>query len=200
MQEPSDGALLLAWQKGEPDAFGDLVRRHEGALLRHARAFLTDGRGCEDVVQEAFLRLAQKPPRIPDDVLGDPRAEGALLAGWLHQVTRNLCMDSLRSETRRKRREESLAVPDESAGGLDAVEADDTRAAVERSLTRLPEDQREVLVLRLFGDRSYKEIAEITGKKVGTIGWLISVGMKALSQELAPLMQGEPEKLQGEMG
>ena len=93
-----------------------------------------------------------------------------------------------------------MAARDESAGGLDAVEAEDTRAAVERGLTRLPEDQREVLVLRLFGDRSYKEIAEITGKKVGTIGWLISVGLKALSTELAPLVQGEPEKLQGGLG
>jgi len=190
----------VAWQNGEPDAFGDLVRRHENALLRHARALLADWRGGEDVVQEAFLRLAQKPPRIPDDVLGDPRAEGALLAGWLHQVTRNLCMDTLRSESRRRQREEALAVPDETHGGLDGVEADDTRAAVERGLTRLPEDQREVLVLRLFGDRSYKEIAEITGKKVGTIGWLISVGLKALSNELAPLVQVEPERLQGGLG
>ena len=51
-------------------------------------------------------------------------------------------------------------------------------------LARLPEDQREVLVLRLFGERSYREIAEITGRKVGTIGWLVSVGMKALAREL----------------
>ena len=97
-------------------------------------------------------------------------------------------MDALRSESRRRRREEAVAPVEAQSGGIDAVEAEDTRRAVEESLSRLPADQREVLVLRLFGDRSYREIAEITGKKVGTIGWMISVGMKALSTELAPLV------------
>ena len=48
-------------------------------------------------------------------------------------------------------------------GGIERVEAEDTRAAVERSLHRLSDDQREVLVLRLFGDKSYREIAEAMG-------------------------------------
>ena len=60
-----------------------------------------------------------------------------------------------------------------------------------RELARLPVDQREVLVLRLLDERSYKEIAEITGKKIGTVGWLISVGLKELGQRLGPLMSGE---------
>ena len=46
-------------------------------------------------------------------------------------------------------------------------------------------------MLRLLGERSYKEIAAITGKKVGTIGWLVSVGLKALAAELAPLVGGD---------
>jgi len=72
---------------------------------------------------------------------------------------------------------------------LAAVEATDTRSAVERSLAALPDDQREVIALRLLGDKSYAEIATITGRKAGTVGWLISVGMKALARELSPLME-----------
>ena len=72
------------------------------------------------------------------------------------------------------------------------MEADDTRAAVEQSLGRLPQDQCEVLVLRLLGEKSYREIAEITGKKIGTVGWLVSVGLKALGAELTPLLVGSP--------
>ena len=87
---------------------------------------------------------------------------------------------------------QGIALPplqrEESADGLASVEEEETRQAVERSLSRLPADQREVLVLRLLGERTYKEIAEITGKKVGTIGWLISVGLKTLGRELAPLL------------
>ena len=188
MDERSDAQLLASWIAGEPSAFDGLVHRHQSALLRHARALLGDRRGGEDVVQEAFLRLAQKPPQIPPAAQGDREAERAVLASWLHRVTRNLCMDSLRSETRRKRREEEVAACEATAGGLDAVEAGDTREAVEKSLSLLPQEQREVLVLRLFGERSYKEIAEITGKKIGTVGWMISVGLQALSKELAPLV------------
>ncbi len=51
-----------------------------------------------------------------------------------------------------------------------------------------------MLVLRLLGEKSYREIADITGKKVGTVGWLISVGLKALSQELEPLLTGPNKK------
>jgi RNA polymerase sigma factor (sigma-70 family) len=188
MDDPSDAALLAAYSAGDPRAFTGLVERHQGGLLRHARALLADWRGGEDVVQEVFLRLARKPPEIPASALGNPVSERAVLGSWLHRVTRNLCMDTLRSEKRRRRREEAVAPTEATAGGLDGVEAEDTRRAVEASLTKLSTDQREVLVLRLFGDKSYKEIAAITGKKVGTIGWLVSVGLKSQAAELAPLV------------
>jgi len=188
MDDPSDGQLLSAWTAGDARAFEALVCRHQAALIRHARALLGVRTDAEGVVQEVFLRLAQRPPEMPDSASGDPQAERAVLSSWLFRVTRNLCMDALRSETRRRRREETVAPAEATTGGIDTVEADDTRQAVERGLSKLPSDQREVLVLRLFGDQSYKEIATITGKKVGTVGWLISVGLKALSTDLAPLL------------
>lgn len=189
MHELSDGALLRAFRGGDVQAFDELVSRHEAALLRHARSLLGEGRSHEDAVQEVFLRLVQSPPKLPRTADGDARLERAHLVSWLHRVTRNCCMDVLRSETRRRKREETVAAVDNHDGGIDAVEGEDTRDAVERGLSRLPADQREVLVLRLLGERSYKEIAEITGKKIGTVGWLVSVGLKALAVELAHLVQ-----------
>lgn len=189
MEAKSNEDLLAAWRGGDAGSFEELVNRHQAALLRHARSLLGDWRGSEDVVQEAFLRLAQSPPELPESV-----ATGAIdeseraLRAWLHTVTRNLCMDALRSEKRRKRREEEVASREASSGGLCRVEENDTRAAVEKGLERLSKEQREVLVLRLFGEQSYKEIASITGKKIGTVGWLISVGLKALAGELEPLL------------
>lgn len=187
----SEAQLLERYRAGHTDAFEALVRRHQGPLLRHALGLLGAG-PAEDVVQEAFLRLAQQTPDLPEEVVGDARAERAALASWLHKVTRNLCMDLLRSESRRKRREHEVAPGEAAGGGFERVELSDTRDAVSRSLERLPEDQREVLVLRLLGEKSYKEIAAITGKKIGTVGWLVSVGLKALASELAPLLGGAP--------
>ena len=99
-------------------------------------------------------------------------------------------MDVARSEMRRKRREQEAAAGESADGGLAVVDQGDTRSVVEKQLNRLPSEQREVLVLRLLGERSYKEIAEITGKKIGTVGWLVSVGLKTLSRELAPILDG----------
>ncbi|MBL8862147.1 MAG: sigma-70 family RNA polymerase sigma factor [Planctomycetes bacterium] len=198
MLEPSDGSLLEAHRRGDPRAFSELVRRHEHALLSHARALLGRGAGHEDAVQEAFLRLAQTPPALPAGVRGDPGAERAHLGAWLSTVTRNLCMDTLRSETRRRRREAAAA---ETEGGGDAglarVEEQDTRDAVRRELEQLPADQREVLVLRLVGDRSYKEIAAITGRKIGTVGWLISVGLQQLAERLGPVVAVDSARTAG---
>lgn len=195
----SEADLLDRYRQGDTGAFAELVRLHQGPLLRYAQGLL--GRGThEDVVQEAFLRLAQSPPVLPEGIVGDLRAEHAQLSSWLHKVTRNLCMDVMRSETRRKHREQDVATREAAEGGLATVDAADTRAAVERSLGRLPQGQREVLVLRLLGERSYREIAEITGKKIGTVGWLVSVGLRTLGSELSPLLAGAPRMdVQGEV-
>lgn len=194
MDRPSDGTLLAALERGDHSALTELLDRHQAVLLRHARALVGEGGPFEDVVQETFLKLLERPPKLPPEVLGDQPLERAHLRSWLHKVTRNLCMDTLRSEVRRKVREEAVAstelAHDGRSSGASFAEGRDTRAAVERELAKLPGEQREVLVLRLLGDRSYKEIAEITGKKIGTVGWLVSEGLKALAERLQPLLDG----------
>ena len=196
---PSDGELLGLLARGDRTALGELVRRHQSALLRHARALLGDAGGhCEDAIQETFLKLLERPPELPADVRGDAGRERAQLSSWLHKVARNHCMDILRAEGRRRQREEASAAPETAppgcADGAELVEQRDTRARVEAELARLPAEQREVLVLRLLGERSYKEIAEITGKKIGTVGWLVSEGLRALSTGLAPLVAVEASR------
>ena len=180
MTSPSDGQLLRAFQRGDATAFTELVNLHQGALLRHARALLGPGSLYEDVVQDVFLKLAQTPPELPREADGDQRLERVHLLSWLHKVTRNGCMDTMRAEKRRRRREQEVAAEESHGGEMGTVDERDTREAVEREIEKLPVEQREVLVLRLLGERSYKEIAEITGRPIGTVGWLVSIGLKAL--------------------
>ncbi|MEL6429695.1 MAG: RNA polymerase sigma factor [Planctomycetota bacterium] len=182
-----DADLLSAFRAGDAGAFERLVERYEGALLRHLCLLTGRRAAAEDATQEAFLTLARRPPDP-----SDPRVAELGLGPWLHRVARNHALDHMRTQARRRDREAALTgerpplAPDTS---LAAVDAADTRALVERTLLALPEDQREVISLRLLEERSYQEIAEITGKKVGTVGWLISRGMRALARELGPLME-----------
>ncbi|HPF14438.1 MAG: RNA polymerase sigma factor [Planctomycetes bacterium] len=190
MTEPSIPQLLRQYTDGDSFAFHTLVQRYQGPLLTFARGMLGNRGMHEDVVQEAFLRLARTPPDLAEVGL-HPEQGAAHLSAWLHRVTRNLCVDMMRSEAKRRDREQKVSQPEASGGGLSTVEARDTRAAVERSLDQLPPEQREVLVLRLLGDKSYREIADITGKKLGTIGWLISRGISTLSRELGSLVEAD---------
>ena len=112
------------------------------------------------------------------------------LLGELGGITAGLeSRDGVASDGRQALLRRRLAAGKDAHGRNRAsLEEHDTREAVERGLSRLPADQREVLVLRLLAERSYKEIAEITGRKIGTVGWLVSLGLKALANELAPLV------------
>ena len=192
MSEPSHGELLRAFQDGDTAAFAALVDRFQGALLRYARFLPCGADGAEDVVQEAFLRLARRPPVLPAEVTGDRRLEQAHLTSWLFRVTRNCAMELVRSETRRRRRERATAARERTADRVPALVEEDTRRAIERGIELLPDGQREVVVLRLLGERTYREIAEITGKKPGTVAWLISEGIRALAERLAPSLDMHP--------
>lgn len=185
--DASDADLLRAFRAGDVGAFDALVRKHEAGLLRQAALLARDAALAEDAVQETFLTLARTPPDP-----ADPLCRSAGIGAWLHRVTRNHVLDAMRSATRRRDREAAAQAdrpPTAHDDGLAAVEGADTRALVERTLEALPEDQREAVSLRLLHDRTYAEIAAITGRKVGTVGWLISRGMRSLAQELSPLLR-----------
>ena len=187
-QEASDGALLRAWRGGDAGAFTELVRRHEAGLLRHAKALLGGNGAHEDVVQDSLLKLARGGVEIPAEVAGDPEAERRVLSAWLHKVVRNGSMDVMKTEGRRRSRERAAAAPEAAPTRTPEVEVEDTKGFVRAAIEALPADQREVLALRLFEEKSYREIADVTGKKVGTIGWHISEGLRALAGRLAPVL------------
>lgn len=191
--------LLAAHRRGENGAFAALVERMQGPLLRYLR-FLPGALGeVEDIAQDTFLKLARTPPLLPDEDEGaDSRLAEAHLWSWLFQVGRNSAMERLRSAARRRQREQRAAPPERVTGGQDAVDGRDLCRAVERSLGSLPDDQREVLALRLLAERTYQEIADITGRPAGTVAWLISEGMKALSRALAPAL-GDRAELPAEL-
>ena len=187
-QEPSDGALLCAWNDGDPSSFTELVRRHESGLIRHAKALLGGVGAYEDVVQDALLKLARGGLVIPADVAGNPESERRVMSAWLHKVVRNGCMDMIKTEGRRRTRERASAAPEAAPERVPEVEMEDTQGTVRAAIAALPVEQREVLSLRLFEEKSYRDIAEVTGKKVGTIGWLISEGLQALALRLGPAL------------
>ncbi len=150
-----------------PDDFGRLVDHHGPALVLYARQWC---HAPEDVVQEAFLKLAalREPPRA--------------VVSWLYRVVRNAALDAAKGARRRRRRESAAARParwfvEPEIDGLDA------EAAV-AALQRLPAEEREAIVARLWGGLSFEQIAEVAGYSASTAFRRYSAGLDALRKEL----------------
>src|SRR5690349_20419767 len=124
-----------------PREFASLVDTQAGALILYARQWCA---APEDVVQEAFLKLAglRESPREP--------------VPWLYRVVRNGALDAGKSERRRRQRESAVARPERwfVQPEVDGLDAD---LAV-RALHGLPANQREAIVARLWGGLSFEQI------------------------------------------
>jgi RNA polymerase sigma factor (sigma-70 family) len=149
-----------------PDDFARLLDRHGPPLILYARQWCD---APEDVVQEAFLKLAslRQPPRS--------------VVPWLYRVVRNAALDA-RKATRRRQRRESAARSARWFVELD-VDGLDAASAV-AALQRLPDDQREVIVARLWGGLSFEDIAEAAGCSASTAFRRYQAGLDALRKEL----------------
>ncbi len=147
--------------------FARLLDTHAPALILYARQWCPTP---EDVVQEAFLKLATRG-EWPRDV-----------TAWLYRVVRNAALDASKAARRRQRRESAVARPvrwfrEAEVDGLDAA------VAVE-ALRRLPEPEREVIVARLWGGLSFEQIADVASCSASTAYRRFNAGIEALRKEL----------------
>lgn len=144
-----------------------LIDAHASALTLYARQWCAVP---EDAVQEAFLKLVTL------------RTEPHDLAAWLYRVVRNAAIDMGKAARRRQRREEAVARPEPWFVEAE-VEGLDAGAAV-AALQRLAEEQREVIVARLWGGLSFEQIAQIAGCSPSSAFRRYNAGIEVLRREL----------------
>jgi len=152
---PSDGDDLRRFVRGDATAFTVLLQRHQAALLRYAGHLLGPGDAAEDAVQETFLRLLREAESLLQHASFKTTQA---LAPWLFRVCRNLCADVQRKEVRMHQRHQRVAVPDLEVPGPVAFEVEEERGKVRQLLDQLPEREREILVLKVFEGKSFREI------------------------------------------
>lgn len=162
---PSDEELLARHVAGDPDAFGEIVRRHRDRLWAVARRTLSDPEEAADAVQDALVSAYR--------AAGAFRGQAAVTT-WLHRITVNACLDRARkAKTRRatgmpeQERLEALLEPHESAAA--PAERHDLRRELREALDSLPPEQRAALVLVDMEGYPVAEAAEILGVPVGTV-------------------------------
>ena len=161
---PSDSELVRRWQRGDAAAAAALTRRHTDAVGAVAWAILRSPEGIDDALQETFLRATRAIRRLehPDRV-------AAFLAG----IARHVAVDMLRQNHRHAR---TIAATGEAPSPAASAERAELRRKLDAALTTLPQDQRELFLLKYVAGLSYAEIAqtlETTPEAIGQKLWRI---------------------------
>lgn len=171
-------AVGAGWARADVDALVVRLFQEEAAnLVRLARFFVDDRDAAEDLVQEAFIRLARSVHRV-----GDP----AKVPAYLRSIVLNLARDHNRRGLVSLRHRMRLG--DEPVAGSDEEwEIRDDQRRVIEALRGLPVGQRNCLVLRYYLDLSNPEIAGTLGVSVNTVKTQLKRGMAALERQLENL-------------
>ena len=161
----SDADLLARHVEGDPEAFGEIVRRHRDRLWAVALRTLGDREEAADAVQDALVSAFRGAHSF--------RGQSAVTT-WLHRITVNACLDRIRRATSRRT---APVADDESLDGLlepqESAEAPAERRELHRellaALATLPPDQRAALVLVDMQGYPVAEAAEMLNVPVGTV-------------------------------
>lgn len=180
LEEQTVGQLVLAAQDGDRDAFGELVRRFEQAVLAIALRRLKNYAEAQELSQEVFVQALRKL-----DQLREPECFG----GWLRSITVRLAINRMvRRQPERGTEPETLAATCvETTTPLTEALASERRRQVRDSLDRLRKLDRETLVAFYVEGQTLIEMSSAFDSPIGTIKRRLHVARKRLARELESL-------------
>ena len=151
----SESEILTLVQKGDREAYQEIVVRHMQSAYYVALAFVHNHQDALDLSQEAFIKAFRKIKKFDTKRPFFP---------WFYRILKNLCIDHY------KHRRRLNEVPLENVRILEVEHEDrEMKKALWKGIDELPDEQKEIIVLRYFQQLSYQEIAEILDKPTGTV-------------------------------
>ena len=179
----SDAELVRAIARGDEQAFASLYRRYSSTLSGFLIRILDSLPEAEDVLQEVFVHVWQRAADFDE-------ARGRVFT-WLATIARSRAVDRIRAKGTRDRKETEASHkrPDVLASALDDAIRMEQRETLLEALDSIPEGQRDALLLAYFEGLSQSEIAERTGKPLGTIKTRTRDGLRKLRDLLRKRMK-----------
>lgn len=164
---PSDAFLVNAYINGNEKALSDLIQRHKQRIYSFIYSKVTDRDVTEDIFQDTFIKVINTLKR------GAYNEEGKFLP-WVMRISHNLIIDYFRKNNRMPKFENNgdfnifSVLSDDDLNAEKKIIKGQVEEDLRRLILELPEDQREVLVMRLYKDMSFKEISDQTGVSINT--------------------------------
>ena len=164
----SDQQLLSAYLSGDKDAISILIERHSKRVLDYIRMMVKNNEVADDIYQETFIKVV----RFIDD--GRYTDNGKFLS-WVLRIAHNQVIDHFRQAKQQNNLSESDAGYDilntkriADTTVEDRMVSEQIENDLRKLVDNLPEEQKEVVMMRYFGDLSFKEIAEQTNVSINT--------------------------------
>ncbi len=192
LRSPTDNEIVARCLEGDSRAFAVLVDRYRVRLVRFLTGMLGDGARAEELVQDAFIKVHQHLHRFHMH---------RRFSTWIFTIAGNLGRTELRRRKRsplvrframRRRREmdsRPLEWPDPKTNPDDLYRKRFLREKVSEAVHRLPDLYRTVFILREIEGRSYRQIAEITGCKLGTVKSRLNRARNKFATVVAPMIR-----------
>lgn len=146
-----------------------LYERHGPALVAYACGFLPDVSAAEDVVHSLFFRLLRGNTTVPEEA-----------AAYLYRAVRNAALNARRDRTRDAPLSEQEACFVHRGGNREAA------LALQKALGELPEEQREIVIMRIWSGMTLEEVAAATDVPVNTVASRYRYALEKLRERLAP--------------
>lgn len=163
----TDASLVSAYIRGDESALCELITRHKQRIYSFIYSKVYDRDVAEDIFQDAFIKVINTLKK------GGYNEEGKFLP-WVMRITHNLIIDHFRRNNRMPKFENKddfnifSVLSDHTPNVERRMIRDQVENDVKRLIDELPEDQREVLIMRMYKDMSFKEISERTGVSINT--------------------------------
>ncbi|MGN6543139.1 MAG: RNA polymerase sigma factor [Ginsengibacter sp.] len=167
MNNLTDQQLIHLYLDGHTDALSSLVDRYKDKIYTSIYLLVKDKYLAEDIFQDSFIKVI-------DTINGGRYNEEGKFLPWVMRIAHNLCIDHFRKVKRRP----VIKTSDDhdifetlnffDAGADEKMMQTQSHQRVTKMLDMLPEDQKEVIVMRHFADLSFKEIAQLTDCSINT--------------------------------
>lgn len=163
----TDAVLVRNYMDGDESALSTLINRHKQRIYSFIYSKVLDRDITEDIFQDAFIKV------IKNLKLGKYNEEGKFLP-WVMRISHNLVIDHFRKNSRMPKFDNSgefsifSVLGDSTLNAERQIIKDQVDCDLRRIIEELPEDQKEVLVMRMYKDMSFKEISERTGVSINT--------------------------------
>ncbi|MEW6027181.1 MAG: RNA polymerase sigma factor [Planctomycetota bacterium] len=175
----SDEAQVKRAQKGDRKAFNALIEKYHKAIVNFVYRNINDASRSEELAQKVFVRCYLNIRHYN---------QRYKFTTWLYTIAVNLCKNELRDKARRPRNVELtdlIRTPNaEASSPVEAVADKEIREKVSRAVQSLPEDQREAIIMAVYNDLPYKEIADVLKTNENTVKSWVFRGKQMLFEML----------------